>query len=119
MRKERPFPSAALNSGRGGLYGEMDGARTPIDRPAAGVSADAREARMGGPGAQAHDEIDYAHRHFVNLAATALLLLLATLGVWTIKAIDDQEALRKCLGVGRKDCVKIAAPPTGVILPVR
>jgi len=85
------------------------------------------EARMGESGAQGHhaghdshrDETDYAHRHFVNLAATALLLLLATLGVWTIKAIDDQESLRKCLGVGRRDCVQIAAPPKGVTLPVR
>ena len=46
-------------------------------------------------------------------------LLVATLGVWAIKTIDDQEALRKCLGAGRRDCVKIAAPPSGVVQPVR
>jgi hypothetical protein len=77
-------------------------------------------ARKNGPHMNgAREDVDYAHRHFVNLAATALLLLVATLGVWAIKTIDDQEALRKCLGAGRRDCVKIAAPPSGVVQPVR
>ncbi len=106
---------------------DSDGAGTK----SAGVNASGmtasglRGARKNGPhmnGAHmngAREDVDYAHRHFVNLAATALLLLVATLGVWAIKTIDDQEALRKCLGAGRRDCVKIAAPPSGVVQPVR
>ena len=97
-------PSSQVNGER------MDSARETADERGA------KAARASEAGAH---EVDYAHRHFVNLAATALLLLVATLGVWTIKTIDDQEALRKCLGVGRKDCVKIAAPPKGPVQPVR
>lgn len=98
----------------------MDSAREPLGEHGAKV-AHANDAAFGqtGLGETGAHEVDYAHRHFVNLAATALLLLVATLGVWTIKTIDDQEALRKCLGVGRKDCVKIAAPPKGPVQPVR
>ncbi len=64
-------------------------------------------------------EVDYTHRHFVNLAAAAFVLLLAMLAVWAIKTIDEQESLRKCLSSGRKDCVRIAAPPKGPVQPVR
>ena len=64
-------------------------------------------------------EIDYSHRHFVNLAAAAFVLLLAMLAVWAIKTIDEQESLRKCFSSGRKDCVRIAAPSKGPVQPVR
>lgn len=67
---------------------------------------------------QNHD-IDYGHRHFVNLAAAAFLLILAVLMVWTLKAIDQQENLRKCAASGRKDCIQIAAPPRGMVQAVR
>lgn len=70
------------------------------------------------PPSQAAD-IDYAHRHFVNLAAAAFVLLLSMLSVWAIKTIDEQETLRKCLSSGRKDCVRILAPPKGPVQPVR
>lgn len=62
---------------------------------------------------------DYAHRHFVNLAATAFLLVLAIVVIWTVRVMDQQESLRRCLGSGRKDCVAIQAPPKGMIQPVR
>jgi hypothetical protein len=64
-------------------------------------------------------EIDYSHRHFVNLVAAAFLLLLAMVSAWTIKTIDEQEALRKCVSSGRKDCIRILAPPNGPVQPVR
>lgn len=65
------------------------------------------------------DDVDYAHRHFVNLCAAAMLLVLA-LGVgWAIKLLDEQEEMRRCLGSGRKDCVTILAPPKGMIQAVR
>ena len=61
----------------------------------------------------------YAHRHFVNLAATAFLLVLAIVVIWTVRVMDQQESLRRCLASGRKDCVAIQAPPKGMIQPVR
>jgi hypothetical protein len=62
---------------------------------------------------------DYAHRHFVNLAATVVLLTLALVSMWTIKAIDNQEKLQRCFHSGRKDCIPMAAPPTGMVQLVR
>lgn len=63
--------------------------------------------------------IDYSHRHFVNLAATIVLLALALVAMWTIKAIDNQEKLQRCLNSGRKDCIPVAAPPRGMVQLVR
>jgi len=63
--------------------------------------------------------IDYEHRHFVNLAATIVLLSLALVSMWTIKAIDNQEKLQRCFNSGRKDCVPMAAPPRGMVQLVR
>jgi hypothetical protein len=65
------------------------------------------------------DEVDYAHRHFVNLTAAMFLLCIAVLMVWTLKAMDSQESLRKCAASGRKDCIQIAAPPRGMVQAVR
>ena len=66
-----------------------------------------------------NDDIDYAHRHFVNLTAAIFLLCLAVLMVWTLKAMDSQESLRKCAASGRKDCIQISAPPRGMVQAVR
>lgn len=57
------------------------------------------------------DDVDYGHRHFINLLSAAFLLLLAVAMAWTVKALDQQESTRKCLASGRKDCVTIVAPP--------
>ncbi len=65
------------------------------------------------------DDVDYGHRHFVNLLSLAFLLVLAVAMVWTVKALDAQETLRKCVSSGRKDCVQIAAPPRGMVQAVR
>jgi hypothetical protein len=63
--------------------------------------------------------IDYSHRHFVNLAATIVLLVLALASMWTIKAIDNQEKLQRCFNSGRKDCIPVATPPRGMVQLVR
>ncbi len=65
------------------------------------------------------DDVDYGHRHFINLVSVAFLLVLAVAMAWTVKAMDSQETLRKCFASGRKDCVQIAAPPRGMVQAVR
>ncbi len=68
-----------------------------------------------GPGLRSGpDETDYEHRHFVNLAATAFLLVIGFAIVWTVLAIDKYETRERCLASGRKDCVQIFTPPRGV-----
>jgi hypothetical protein len=62
---------------------------------------------------------EYAQRHFVNLVSAAFLLLLAVAMVWTVKAFDRQETLRKCFASGRKDCVQITAPSAEMRQAVR
>ncbi len=61
-------------------------------------------------GATNRDATDYAHRTFVNLAATAVLLFVAVCIVWTVRAIETQEKLQRCLASGRRDCVDIGGP---------
>ncbi len=55
------------------------------------------------------DDTDYAHRHFVNLAAAAFLLFVSIGIVWTIKAMDAYEKQRACLDSGRRECVQLEA----------
>ena len=59
------------------------------------------------------DDVDYGHRHFINLVSVAFLLVLAVAMAWTVKAMDSQETLRKCFASGRKDCVQIRSAPQG------
>ena len=66
------------------------------------------------------DDTDYDHRHFINLLAAALLLAIAGGIIWTVRGIEENESLQRCLNAGRRDCVKIETPPsTGMRLPVR
>lgn len=65
------------------------------------------------------DEVEYGHRHFLNLVSAAFLLVLALAMTWTVQAFDKQESLRKCFASGRKDCVQIAGPPRGMVQAVR
>jgi hypothetical protein len=67
----------------------------------------------------ARDDMDYGHRHFVNLLSVIFLLVLALAMVWTVKALDEQETMRKCFATGRKDCIKIDAPPKEMRQAVR
>ena len=60
------------------------------------------------------DDTDYAHRHFVNLAATAVLLAVGFAIIWTVLAIDRYEAHERCLASGRLDCVRLVEPVRGV-----
>ncbi|MFN3889035.1 MAG: hypothetical protein ACK4MV_01465 [Beijerinckiaceae bacterium] len=69
--------------------------------------------------AAARDDVDYGHRHFVNLLSVIFLLFLALAMVWTVKALDEQETTRKCFASGRKDCIKIDAPPKEMRQAVR
>jgi len=76
----------------------------------------------GGPadGAAPDDDTDYEHRHFTNLLAIIFLLAIAGAIIWTVRSIEDNERLQRCLNAGRRDCVKIETPPsTGIRLPVR
>ena len=65
------------------------------------------------------DTTDYAHRTFVNLLATVMLLLIALAVVWTIREIEAQEKLRICLDTGQRECVQLVPPRPGVRLPAR
>ena len=66
------------------------------------------------------DDTDYEHRHFINLLAIVFLLAIAGAIIWTVRSIEDNERLQRCLNAGRRDCVKIETPPsTGIRLPVR
>ena len=70
--------------------------------------------------AEPADDTDYEHRHFINLLAIIFLLAIGGAIIWTLRAMDDNERLQRCLNAGRRDCVKIETPPaTGVRLPVR
>lgn len=67
------------------------------------------------------DRTDYAHRHFVNLAAAAMLLAVAIAIIWTVRTIEEHEKTLRCLNSGRRDCIEIpSAPPRyGVRTTVR
>lgn len=65
------------------------------------------------------DDVDYGHRHFINLLSAAFLLLLAIAMAWAVKALDQQESTRKCFASGRKDCVTVVAPPREMRQAVR
>lgn len=56
------------------------------------------------------DTTDYQHRTFVNLAATAALLLIAVAVVWTMQAFEAQQKLQRCIDSGRRDCIDLKAP---------
>jgi hypothetical protein len=68
-----------------------------------------------------NDKTDYQHRHFVNLAAAAFLLLITIAVIWTVRAIDKQETLNRCFMSGRQNCIEIAPanPRAGVYVPPR
>ncbi|MDP2357087.1 MAG: hypothetical protein Q8M31_13645 [Beijerinckiaceae bacterium] len=65
------------------------------------------------------DDVDYGHRHFINLLSAVFLLLLAVAMTWAVKALDEQESMRKCFASGRKDCVTIIGPPKDMRQAVR
>ena len=81
-----------------------------------GPGGDTRQER----GATPVDDTDYEHRHFINLLAIVFLLAIAGAIIWTVRSMEDNERLQRCLNAGRRECVKIETPPsTGIRLPVR
>ncbi len=62
-----------------------------------------------------NDDTDYQHRNFINLVAVVVLLAIAIGVVWVVKAMEADEALNRCLETGRRDCVRIDAPPRQTI----
>jgi hypothetical protein len=77
--------------------------------PGGGLSSDRHEP----------DRTDYAHRTFINLLATTVLLLIALALVWTVQKIEAQEKLMRCLDTGQRECVQLVPPRPGVRLPAR
>jgi len=65
-----------------------------------------------------HDNVDYQHRHFVNLLALVFLLLVALATVWVFRAMDDNEKLRRCVDADRHDCgtLGVSQSPRSVVI---
>jgi len=77
-------------------------------------------ANRPAPAAASDDDTDYEHRHFINQLAIIFLLIITGAILWTVRAIELNEQLQRCLNAGRRDCVKIETPPsTGVRPPLR
>ena len=56
----------------------------------------------------------------MNLLAVVFLLIITGAIIWTVRAIDDNERLQRCINAGRRDCVKIETPSSSAVrLPVR
>ena len=92
----------------------MQTRRSDIDQ------TDPGDANRPEPQSVVEDDTDYEHRHFINLLAIIFLLVIAGAIIWTVRAMDENEHLQRCLNAGRRDCVKIETPPsTGVRLLVR
>ena len=86
------------------------------------MSRDSHSRKSSAPYRRASGEREaqeYAHRHFINLVSTIFLLVLAAAMVWTVKALDEQETMRKCFASGRRDCVEIPAQPRDMRQAVR
>ncbi len=81
---------------------------------------DPGDAIRPGHGSAPIDDTDYEHRHFINLLAIVFLLVIAGAIIWTVRAMDENEHLQRCLNAGRRDCVKIDTPPSmGIRMPTR
>jgi hypothetical protein len=75
-------------------------------------------ANRPGPAPASDDDTDYEHRHFTNQIAIIFLLIIAGASLWTVRAIESNERLQRCLNAGRRDCVKIETPPSTGVRPL-
>lgn len=58
-----------------------------------------------------NDHTDYARRRRVNIAVGVGLSVLLFIFIWAVQALEENERLQRCLATGRRDCVKLTAPP--------
>ena len=58
----------------------------------------------------ATDETNYEHRHFINLLSIAFLLVVAVAIIWTVKAMEENERMQRCISSGRRNCVQLDVP---------
>ena len=64
--------------------------------------------------------VDYEQRSFVNLSATAFLLLYALAFGWTVLKVHEWMQFERCVYSGRRDCNEMPQPARGVlVLPPR
>ncbi len=85
-----------------------------ITKPRAGGSSDEQSV------SSTTDETDYEHRHLINLMGAAALLIVAIAVIWTVKAMEDYEALERCVSTGRHNCIELDVPaPPSVRIPTR
>jgi hypothetical protein len=53
---------------------------------------------------------DFRHRMLANIAAFAFTVALTAIGIWLAMSIADLRRTQDCVLLGRRDCVRIAAP---------
>lgn len=53
---------------------------------------------------------DPHHRRVMAIAIIAVLVLLGAM-VWVVQLFIAQQKLERCLASGRRDCLRIEAPP--------
>jgi len=53
---------------------------------------------------------DFRHRMLINIVALAFTMALTAVGIWLTVSIADLRRTQDCVLMGRRDCVRIAAP---------
>jgi hypothetical protein len=55
---------------------------------------------------------DFRHRMLANMAAFAFTVALIAIGIWLAMSIADLRKTQDCVLMGRRDCARIASPPS-------
>jgi hypothetical protein len=58
------------------------------------------------------DPDDFRHRMLANIAAFAFTVALTAIGIWLAMSIADLRKTQDCVLMGRRDCARIASPPS-------
>ena len=53
---------------------------------------------------------DFRQRMLANIAALAFTIALAAISIWLAVNIANRRQTQDCLTIGRRDCVRVAAP---------